>query len=232
MSDNSSDNKKPVSQLEKPRMSSGLGSPRKKYPNVTEADFEWAREHGILPAEPVSFQKGRQNSFADMKVRKFDEEMQGKYLDALMRTGVCDSACQLVGIHPRTVQKHAAEDPVFKADRDMAYRLFKSNAEAMLTHQFMMGQKEQRRDKDGNIVFEKTTYEQQARILLLKYFNPAYIETQKSEVAVTGGAVIVPPPTDVEDWQATVAKWTGQPINTTGTEVKPPELGPAADDKE
>lgn len=214
------------SKPKKPQPSSGIGAIVYKNQSISQADFEWARAQGILPSEGLTFDEYSENSLKQIGARKFTAERQAKYLDHLMRYGQNNIACAAAGIHPKTVWQHAKDDLQFASDRELAMQMYDAAVEATITGQALTGNVELKQDKDGNVIGFRRTFETRIRELMLKKANPAYQETQKSEVAVTGGAVIVPPPTDVEDWQATVAKWTGKPtVETSGETVPEPKLG-------
>jgi hypothetical protein len=103
--------------------------------------------------------------------------------------------------------------------------MWRSNTENRIVNEALEGQLEEKWDKEGNLLSRRKVVHPRLLEIILKRVNKDYIETQKSEVAVTGGAVIVPAPVDsVDSWEATVAKYTGKTIDTAGGPVPGNEL--------
>lgn len=202
------------------RASSGIGPIlAKSVQFMPAADWEWARENGILRENDVPFHEMNR-----MGHRKFTDEVQRNYLSLLEIIGNKTLVCRMIGVHPTTVLRAAKDDPDFDAAQREAVGMFKALAQATIVGQAIAGHKEIRKDKEGNITYERRVYETRLREMVLKWANPEFVETQKSEVAVTGGAVIVPAPVEsVDSWEATVAKYTGKTIDTEGAAPGLPE---------
>lgn len=207
--------------------SSGIG-PIKHSPRKPPLDLEEAKNRGLLPESALSFDPNDPESLANIGYRKFTPARQRLYLDKLAEHGRHKLAALIAGVTPQCVERFAREDKEFAMQREIAADAYHEVTAGIILAQVRQGMQDIRKDKDGNITSIRTSYETQLRKMMLTRADPSYTETQKSEVAVTGGAVIVPPPTDVEDWQATVAKWTGKPtVDTSGEPMPAPKLGPA-----
>lgn len=207
----------------------GIGPVRYKS-SKPPLDLEEAKNRGLVPENALSFDPDDENSLANIGYRKFSPERQRTYLEALAQHGRHKLAAMCAGVSPVCVTNHAKADPEFAAQRENAFDLYHEMTAAVILAQAREGMKDIKYDKDGKITSIRTSYETQIRKMMITRADPTYTETQKSEVAVTGGAVIVPAPVDsVDSWEATVAKYTGKPIDTTGGPIPGTELPPAED---
>jgi hypothetical protein len=201
---------------------SGIGPVKNTAPNRPWLeDLKEASERGILPVSGLSFDTSDENSLANVGYRKFSPERKQVYLETLAKTGRSKLAALVAGVTPTCVADHASKDPDFAQQREIAQDTYHEITAALILAQAREGMKDIRYDKEGNITSMRTSYETRLREKMLNRADPTYIETQKSEVAVTGGAVVVPAPIDsVDTWEATVAKYTGRTVETTGQAVE------------
>lgn len=214
--------------------SGGFG-PVKYTPVKAPLDLEEAKNRGLVPESGLNFDPDDPTSLATMGYRKFGPEQQRTYLEHLSKTGRHKLAAMLAGVTPDCVSRHVKANPEFAKLRENTLDLYHEMTSALILAQAREGMKDIKYDKEGNITSIRTSYETQIRKLMLTRADPTYQETQKSEVAVTGGAVIVPAPVEsVDSWEATVAKYTGKTIDTEGGPMPGNELaaGPSADNKE
>jgi hypothetical protein len=173
----------------------------------------------------TSFHESHPNSIQSMGRRKFTHERQAVYLNHLAQYGVQVKAALVAGVSPRTVHTCAKTDPDFAEAQRLAIEIHWADAEERIKTEAINGTFDRKWDKEGRLISERRVLETRLRELILKRANPEYVETAKSEVAVTGGAVIVPAPVDsVDSWEATVAKYTGKTIDTQGGPVPGNEL--------
>lgn len=136
-----------------------------------------------------------------------------------------NKAALVAGVTPQSVQECARTDPDFAAAQKLAWEIWRSDTEERIVTEALNGTFDRKWDKEGTLISERKVQHPRLLELILKRINKEYVETQKSEVAVSGGAVIVPAPVDsVDSWEATVAKFTGKSIDTDGGPVPGNEL--------
>lgn len=190
-----------------------------KYPNqrpVQPIDTEDAVKRGLLPENGFSFDADNPDSVQQMGYRKFGPERKKIFLEKLAETGRIKLSALFAGVQPHTVELHRKREPDFDEQCKIAHDLYHELTVALITSQARAGMTDERFDKEGNLLSRRVSYETQIRLAMLKRADPSYVETRKEEVAITGGAVIVPAPTDsVESWEDVVKKYTGS-IETTG----------------
>lgn len=218
--------------------SNGIG-PIKYTPRRPPLDLEEAKKRGLVPESELSYDQNDPNSLANIGYRKFGPDEQQTYLELLAKHGRHKLAAMCAKVTPGAVSAYAEKDPVFKQLRQEAFDLYHEMTAAIILAQARDGMKDIRYDKDGRVTSVRTSYETQIRKMMVTRADPTYTETQKSEVAVTGGAVIVPAPVEnVESWDAIVSRYTGkngteqansteQILDTIG--VPSPQLGPGAE---
>lgn len=145
--------------------------------------------------------------------RKFTPERRAIFLAKLEETGRTMLSARFAGVDRSTIQRHVESDPAFAAACKEAEGMYHEMCAASITAQARAGMVDERWDKEGNILSRRVTYETRLREKLLDRADPSYQTTSKQELAVVGGAVVVPAPTDsVESWDDVVRRHTGQTV--------------------
>jgi hypothetical protein len=173
------------------------------------AEMQYMVDNGLAPSQLPNWDKEDPESLWYINYRKFTPERREIYLTKLAQTGRVIQSCLWAGISKKTVQRHREADPEFDSACQMAYDLYHENVVTRLTHQALEGQLDIRKDKEGNVISKRVSYEQQLRIRLLQRADPDYRDASRQEVSVVGGAVVVPAPIDsVESWDDVVRRHT------------------------
>jgi hypothetical protein len=192
--------------------SSGCGA-LQKIKLHPPAEMEYMVENGLAPSALPNWNREDPESLWYVGYRKFSPERREIYLTKLAQTGRVQQACLWAGVSKGTVLKHREQDPDFDTACKLAYDLYHENVVTRLTHQALEGQIDIRKDKEGNVISKRVSYEQQLRIRLLQRADPDYRDASRQEVSVVGGAVVVPAPIDsVESWDDVVKRHTGSPV--------------------
>jgi hypothetical protein len=202
----------------KPYEGTGLG-PIKAYPLTVNGekmriirpiDYETAKDRGIIPQNGLSFDASDPDGIPAMGYRKFSPERIQIFLEKLSETGRMKLAAIYAGVVPATVETHRKADPHFDEMCRLALDMYHEMTIGLITAQARAGMVDRRFDKEGKVVYERVSYETQLRIKLMDRADPSYNAVSKQEVAVVGGAVVVPAPTDsVESWDDIVRRHTG-----------------------
>ena len=183
-------------------------------------DLPDAINRGLLPETGLSALSERDDEGKPVLYRKFSPERREAFLLHLAETGRIKLSAFRVGVMTKTIEQHRKKDPDFDELCNEAQNLYHETTAALITSQARAGMTDERFDKEGNLLSRRVSYETQIRLAMLKRADPSYIEVKKEEVAITGGAVIVPAPTDsVESWDDVVRRYSGQTIDTSGSEV-------------
>jgi hypothetical protein len=150
-----------------------------------------------------------ENSVIVSKYRKLTPERKAEFLEKLSQTGRITLSALIAGVSTGTISDHRKKDPDFDYAVTCAEQLYHEMVAASITAQAMHGMRDIRRDKEGNIIAERVTYEQQIRLAMLKRADPAYVATEKSETKVSAGVVAIPLPQEsTESWDDIVKKYT------------------------
>lgn len=158
--------------------------------------------------------------------RKFTPERKARFLTKLEETGRILLSCRWAGISHDTVGEHRRADPAFNEACKLAEDMYHEMCAASIMAQARSGMIDERWDKEGNLLSRRISYETRLREKLLDRADPSYRDTSRQEVAVVGGAVVVPAPTDsVETWDQVVARHTGQSV---AAHTISPDVGPKA----
>lgn len=186
--------------------------------------MEYMVENGLAPSALPNWDREDPESLWYVGYRKFSPERREIYLTKLAQTGRVQQSCIWAGVSKGTVLKHREQDPEFDAACKLAYDMYHESVVTRLTHQALQGQIDEKRDKDGNILSRRVSYEQQLRIRLLQRADPDYRDASRQEVSVVGGAVVVPAPIDsVESWDDVVKRHTGGGnVSSPMSDVRPP----------
>ncbi len=178
------------------------------------ADREDMVAKGIAPDLIPNWDKNDVDSLWYLNARKFNEDRKVVYLSKLEQFGRSGLAARHAGVDHGTVLDHRKIDPDFDAACKEAESMYHEMMAASITRQGLVGQVDERYDSAGNVLSRRVTYEQQLRIRLLQRADPSYQDTSRQEVAVVGGAVVVPAPIDsVESWDDVVRRHTGASVN-------------------
>lgn len=190
------------------QLSSGTGPVKsyqvRKYQPVDTVELQ---ERGLLPEGGLSWSA---DDLQTMRYRKFGPEQREIFLTKLAETGRIKVAAWHAGVLPSTVERHRTADPSLEEETKLALEMYHEQTVALITAQARAGMQDIRYGKDGEIVARRVTYEQQLRIRLLERADSDYKQVQKSEVSVTGGAVVIPAPIDdITSWDELVKRHTG-----------------------
>jgi hypothetical protein len=139
--------------------------------------------------------------------RKFTREKKLEFCQNLATHGVINHSAFTVGVTAGSVQRHRKLDPVFNEMCEVALNRYAAMAVTVLKQQALFGLPDMKFDKDGNLISLRTQIVPRLQELMLKRYAPEFQETQKQEITVQGGAVLVPSPTDnVSNWDQVVAQ--------------------------
>jgi len=178
-----------------------------------------AAEAGLCPEGGFDFDQGKisevsgqlefsENSVISAKYRKFTPERRKIFLQKLAETGLYKLSAMVAGISLDTISKHRKADEDFDFEVTQAEDNYRQMCVGLITRQALTGMKDIKYDRDGNIISERTTYEQQLRQLILKWADPSYNLVEKSESKVTAGVVAIPLPESTTDsWDDIVRKY-------------------------
>lgn len=191
----------------------GQGKNR-KYTPIPPADMAELVKNGLAPELIPNWDPADPNSNWQCGYRKFTPERREIFLQKLEQTGRVRLACRFAGISHTTVFRHKEADPQFAEACEEAEAMYHENVVASITHQARVGMTDERYDKDGRLICRRVTYETQLRKMMVQRADSSYNDTSRQELAVTGGAVVVPAPTDsVESWDDVVRRHTGQAVS-------------------
>lgn len=138
--------------------------------------------------------------------RKFTAALKLEFLDHLLKWGRIGLSAHYVGITHGTVIKHREADKRFDQCCLDAISTYREIAIQTIVTQAIEGHCERKWDREGNLLSERRVYETRLREMVLKNFDPTFVETQKQEITHQGGAIMVPAPTaDVSNWSAVVS---------------------------
>jgi hypothetical protein len=208
---------------------SGNG-PDLKIKLIPPAGQQYMVDNGLAPSQLPNWDREDPESLWYVGYRKFSPERRELFLSKLATTGRALLSATLAGVSHDTVTRHREQDPDFDAACKLANHMYHESVVARLTSQALVGQVDERYDKEGKLLSRRTSYEQQLRIRMLQRADSSYQDASKQEVSVVGGAVVVPAPIDsVESWDDVVRRHTGGgqspaleaggSIDTDGTEV-------------
>lgn len=196
------------------------------------AELEYMVENGLAPTAIPNWDRDDAESLWYVNYRKFTPERREMYLIKLAQTGRVGQSAMWAGIHQKTVARAREQDPEFDEACKYAYEMYHESVVTRLTYQALTGQVDERRDKEGNVISRRVSYEQQLRIRLLQRADPSYQDSSKQEVSVVGGAVVVPAPIDsVESWDDVVKRHTGGGVSASAVGQGPAleSSGPAGE---
>lgn len=138
--------------------------------------------------------------------RKFTRKRKLAYLRLLLQHGRPKLAASGVGVSRKTIQAARDKDPLFAEMADEAEETYHERAAATLEHYALHGTADIRWDRDGNIQSYRRVFNNQLQAMVLKRADERYVDRQKQEIEVKGGALMVPTPLDNPlSWDATVA---------------------------
>lgn len=180
--------------------------------NARPLDLADAYKRGLIDQSDVNWDPKDPNSNWRTVggYRKLTPERKGKFLEVLELTGRIGLAARAAGVAQNTVRDHRKADPLFNEACTEAEQMYHEVTAGLILAQARQGMKDIRYDKEGNLLCERTTYETQIRKLMLERADESYRMTQKQQLEVTGGAVVVPAPEgSVESWEDVVRKHTG-----------------------
>jgi hypothetical protein len=210
--------------------STGSGS-LQKIKITPPAEMQYMVENGLAPSALPNWNRDDPESLWYCGYRKFSPERREIFLTKLAQTGRVIQSAMWAGINESTVRNHRKADPEFDTACKLAEQMYHESVVVRLTHQALVGQIDERKDKEGNVISRRVSYEQQLRIRLLQRADPSYQDSSKQEVSVVGGAVVVPAPIDsVESWDDVVRRHTGGGNSTGGSggSLPSPDSGPKA----
>lgn len=142
--------------------------------------------------------------------RKFTASLKLEFLDHLLKWGRIGLSAHYVGITHGTVINHREADKRFDQCCLDAISTYREIAVQTIVTQAIEGHCERKWDREGNLLSERRVYETRLREMVLKNFDPSFVETQKQEITHQGGAICVPmPTTDVGGWADVVASLDG-----------------------
>lgn len=138
--------------------------------------------------------------------RKFTAQLKLEFLEHLAEWGRIGMAAHSVGVTQACVLDHRKTDPRFDELCVEAMTYHREQTISVMVRQAIEGHPEYKYDKEGNLLSARRMFEPALRLAVLKYYEPGFIETQKQELTVQGGAIMVPAPTaDVSNWASVVA---------------------------
>jgi hypothetical protein len=138
--------------------------------------------------------------------RKFTAALKLEFLEHLLKWGRIGLSAHYVGVTHGCVNEHRKADKRFDQCCLDAMSVYREVAVQTIVTQAIEGHCERKWDREGNLLSERRVYETRLREMVLKNFDPSFVETQKQELTVQGGAVCVPMPTsDVNGWADVVA---------------------------
>ena len=138
--------------------------------------------------------------------RKFTAELKLEFLTHLAECGRLGLSASYVGVTYACVIDHRKSDPRFDELVIEAMQHHREQTVAVMIRQAVEGHPEYKFDKEGNLLSARRMFEPALRLAILKGYAPEFVETQKQELTVQGGAVLVPSPTaDVSNWANVVA---------------------------
>jgi hypothetical protein len=185
---------------------------------IPPADMAELVKLGIAPCEIPNWDKNDPDSAYNLRYRKFSPERKIMFLTKLEQHGRTLLACRFAGISHQTVLEHRKADPEFEQAVKDAEAMYHEMCVASILHQARVGQIDERWDKEGHLISRRVSYETKLREMIVKRADSSYNDVSRQEVAVVGGAVVVPAPVDsVDSWDAIVARHTGSPAASPGT---------------
>lgn len=138
--------------------------------------------------------------------RKFTAALKLEFLEHLLKWGRIGLSAHYVGVTHGTVIKHREADQRFDQCCLDAMSVYREVAVQTIVTQAIEGHAERKWDREGNLLSERRVYETRLREMVLKNFDPTFVETQKQEITHQGGAIMIPTPTaDVANWSNVVA---------------------------
>lgn len=167
-------------------------------------------ERGIAPTLYTNWDPADPESNWQLSYRKFTPERKQIYLTHLEQTGIQAVAARWAGVSSGCIRDHRKADPHFDEACCEAEEYYHAMCAASILNQARVGMIDEKYDREGNVISRRVSYETRIRELMLKRARPDYNETQKQEMTVVGGAVVVPAPIDsVESWEDVVKRHTG-----------------------
>jgi hypothetical protein len=135
--------------------------------------------------------------------KKFDDKRKAKYLEFMEMYGKKVLAAKLTGVAYSTVYYHMEHDPEFAETVETALDNRAERIVHMLEEQAINGYKQPIFSKSGEYLGEKTLYESNLRLAMLKRYDPAYKDGKGDGVVINNntGAVVVPAGVPAEDWE-------------------------------
>lgn len=203
-------------------------APYTKTYNIPPVDMPDLVKKGIAPEQFPNWDREDPESNWYLRARKLTFERKAILLAKLESVGVMTIAARWAGVTCQTVRAHRKEDLEFDEACTEAENMYHALTAASITHQARAGQMDERWDKEGNLLSRRVSFETPIRIKMLDRADPSYNSVSRQEVAVVGGAVVVPAPTDlsVESWDDVVRRHTGTP--QMAQSVPSIDSGPAA----
>lgn len=136
---------------------------------------------------------------------KFDEVKRGIFLRELAHHGRKTSACIAAGVSITTVNYAIDSDPDF--NEATAHALLAYQDRLISHHQDLLfnGIPKYRYDNKGNLIEETRDYPIRLIELELKKHDEGYRDKRDVNMNVSGGVLIAPAETNVEDWEK---KWS------------------------
>lgn len=169
---------------------------------------------GLTPILYTNWDPDDPDSNWHLSYRKFTPERKKIFITHLEQTGIQAIAARWAGVSSNCIREHRKEDPHFDLACNEAEEYYHAMCAASILSQARVGMIDEKYNKDGQVISRRVSYETRLRELMLKRARPDYNETQKQEMTVVGGAVVVPAPIDsVESWEDVVKRHTGSSVN-------------------
>jgi hypothetical protein len=132
---------------------------------------------------------------------KFNEQAKVRYLEVLSKTGRTGQACTAVDICYQTLANHRKADPVFAAAEEQALEHYRDYIMGKVEEFATVGFKEPVYNKDGDHIGDKRVIFPALLQMEAKRVQPGYKDKTEVDMNVSGGSVLVVPPTmSQEEW--------------------------------
>jgi hypothetical protein len=173
-----------------------MGAMTKPKPPGSIRPSTWGKEN------PITNQESWTRRLREQQV-KFDDEMKGRYLEAIVRHGKRSLAAQEAGVSQQTVRNHIKIDPEFAEMFDAALQERADRITQQIEHEALEGFDEPiYSQKTGELLGTKKVYETPIRLAILKRYDPEYKD--RSETTINGqvGVLVAPAQMTPQDWIA------------------------------